>query len=302
MFHDQAAKVSGRILQLGRSESWVHLLDGGDEAVLIGGGMAHVVPELCQQLETFGVDENRIRAIVVLHAHFDHCGVVPFLKRRWPQAQVWASERARELLADDRVIASIDGLNRHLLELYGRASEGEAWGAAPFAGIRVERVLADGERLRCGDRTLEVLAVPGHSSCSIAVYVPEERALFGSDAGGLPFGDTVFTAANSNFDRYQESLAKMAAKPIDIYLPEHYGALSGEDCRRFWARTQQSARETRALLEDALDNRAGADLDRMAEDLTDRFLAQVPGNRMPRYIVALVVAQMLKNLAKHRTA
>ncbi len=283
---------------LGRKESVVYLLKGNGEYALIGGGMIHIVPEVLQQLEEFNIEEERIKRLMILHSHFDHCGIVPFFKKRWPWAVITASERARELLSTPDVIDSIAGMNQMLLAGYNREKEARELGFE-FAPIAVEEVVYDGDQLRCGDLTLEVLEVPGHSSCSIAVYVAEEKALFASDAGGIPFGENVFAAANSNFDLFQESLEKMAKYDVEVHLAEHYGAFTGEDGRNFLRRTIESARETRKLIEETYAR--NRDVQKTTEEITNLFMGEASEYFLPRDIISMVVGQMTRFIAKKRS-
>ncbi len=295
MIINTPGKVTDRILLLGRNESNVHLLKGEGEYALIGGGMVHIVPEILEQLEMFGIEEEKIRRIIILHAHFDHCGIVPFLKKRWPHATVTASAKAKELLALPKVIQGIEKMNQVLIEKNARQAAAEELGLS-FQGIEVEEVVKEGDILPCGDLTMKVLDVPGHSSCSIAIHVPEEKAMFASDAGGIPFGDKIFTAANSNFDKYQESLEKMAGYEIDVHLPEHYGARTGQDGRDFLQMTIEAAKADRSILEECLSR--NKDVKKSAEEITDKVMAEAPADFLPREIISIVVGQMMKYLSK----
>ena len=299
MVFETPGKITDRIWLVGRRESCAYIVGGKDDYALLGGAMAYVAPDVLDQLKRFGIDETKIRRIVILHSHFDHCGMVPFFKRRWPWAVVTASARSRELLQKPKVVANIAALNQALIAssgLTGDAGEDDL----RFDGIDVEAVVRDGETLPCSDLSLEIMEVPGHSSCSIAVYIPEEKALFASDAGGVPFGDKIFTAANSNFDLYQASLAKMAARDVAIHLAEHYGARSGEEGRRFLQDALAAAAETRQILE-ATYAETG-DEARTAAIITDRIMAEAPVDFLPREVVTLVAGQMVHYIAKTMSA
>jgi len=51
-----------------------------------------------------------------------------------------------------------------------------------FAEIKgVDRLLTDGQFLRLGDRDLEVIHTPGHSTDSICLYCKDEKVLFSGD-------------------------------------------------------------------------------------------------------------------------
>jgi len=297
MLIDQPGNVTDKIVLLGRRESCVYLLKGQHEYVLLGGGMVSIVPDVLAQIETFKIDENKIRRMIILHSHFDHCGIIPFFKKRWPWATVTASARAGELLSSPKIIQSISFLNEMLLARYGLEKAAGEMGL-DFSGIEVEAVVAGGDRLPCDELSLEIIDVPGHSSCSVAVYVKEQKALFASDAGGIPAGDWIFTAANSNFDQYQESLRKMAGYAVDVYLAEHYGALTGSDGRDFLRRSMDAAAETRALLE-ASYARSG-NVEQSSAEMTDLLMEKIPGNLLPKEIIALVVGQMFNFIAKQK--
>ncbi len=299
MIIDTPGKVTDHIFLLGRRESCVYLIDGNGEYVLVGGGMVHIVPEVLEQLEQFDISEEKIKRIIIQHSHFDHCGIVSYFKRRCPWMNVTASARAQTLLSTPKVIEAIDRLNQTLLSKYGRRKAAERLDLS-FSGISVETVVKDGDTISCGDLSLEMIETPGHSSCSIAVYLREERALFGSDSGGIPCGDRVFTAANSNYDQYMESLKKMSAYNVEIFLTEHYGARLGEEARKFLKRSMTSAVETREILETSLAETG--DIQKAVETVTDLLLASAPHDFLPRDIIMLVVGQMLHNLAKGASA
>ncbi len=292
---DKPGKVSERIIMLGRKEACVYLLKGDNEYVMIGGGMIHAVPEVLKQLEEFGIDEGKIKRIIILHSHFDHCGFVPFFKRRWPQATVTASRRAKEILARPEVLSSIQSLNKMTISSYGREKESQELGLDSF-DLEIEQVLADGEIIKCGDLTMKCLDVPGHSSCSIAIYVPEEKALFASDAGGIPFGNKIFVAANSNFDQYQASLEKMAKLDIKIHLAEHFGGFTGKEGREFLVKVIREAKKTRKMLEESYTRTKDVELS--TNEITDRIMEDAPDGFLPRNIIVMVVGQMMKYIAK----
>ena len=294
MIIDRPGKVTERISLLGEKASSVYLLKGDAEYAILGGGMTYIVPDVIRQLKEFNIEEKKIKRMVILHSHFDHCGIVPFFKQRWPWIKITASARAKELLNRPKVVESISSLNKMLLAQRGLEEEAEILGLG-FSEIDVEEIVEEGDVIPCGDLSMAVIEAPGHSSCSIAVYVPQEKAMFASDAGGIPLGHKIFTSANSNFDRYQESLEKLAGYEIDVYLAEHFGARTGDDGRTYLNRSITAAKEARRILERSYDKTK--DVQKSTEDITDRFMEWIPEDFMPRDIIALVVGQMLRNIA-----
>ena len=291
MLHPEPGKINDHLFLLGRLESCVAWVTDGAESALLGGSMGYVVPDLLRQVEAFGLDPRTLSRLVILHAHFDHCGVVPALKQRWPWIRISGSRRAQQLLVDPKVVGGIAALNAAAL---GRAEMPDTFEGLDlgFTPVTVDEVLGDGDRVKVGSLDLEVLEVPGHSSCSIAAYLPALRALFPSDAGGIRFRDYHLSSGNANFDQYQASLEKLARLDVDLLVQEHYGALSGDDARSFIPTSIAEARRTRTLIEAIV--RSTPDPDQATEQVTDAFMQGVPEYFLPREVLCLVAGQMVR--------
>ena len=294
MIIEKPGFVTDRILFLGRKESCVYLLKGSEEFVLLGGGLTYIVPDIIKQLKRFKIEEKKIKRIIILHSHFDHCGIVPFFKRRWPWVSITASQRAKELLDKPEVMESISSLNQILLTEHGLEQPDKDI-EIELGRINVDDVVKERDILSCDDLSMEVIEVPGHSSCSIAIYVPQEKAMFASDAGGIPIGDRIFTAANSNFDKYQESLQKMARYEIEVYLTEHFGARTGSDGRHFLQKSMDAAIETRSMLEASYAKTK--DIEKSTKEMTDTVMEWLPEAFMPKEIITMVIGQMIRFVA-----
>ena len=295
MIIQEPGRVTERITLLGRKESCIYLLDGGSEYAMLGGGMTYVIPDVLSQLANLGIDARKISRIIILHAHIDHVGIVSFFKRRWPWLTITASQRARENLLKPKMAKAILDFNTLLLSQAHMAERASEFGL-DLENIEVDEVVKEGDIITCGDRTLEIIETPGHSSCSIAVYIREEKALMASDAGGIPFGDQIFTGANSNFDQYQASLEKMARYPALVHMAEHYGAFTNEDARQFLPRSITSAKMTRTLIEESL-KRTG-DVDQTVAEIAQMLAQEAKGYFLPMEVMTMVLGQMTRYLAK----
>jgi len=298
MVIQEPGKVTERITLLGLREACVYLLDGRDELALLGGGMVTAIPAVLEQITGLGIDVKKIGRIVITHAHFDHVGIVPYFRRRWPWLKVTASVRARENLARPAVIKAIADFSALLLAQAGMSERAQEFGLEGLDAFPIDEAVKEGDLLTCGDRTLEIIATPGHSSCSMAVYVREEQALAASDAGGIPFGETIFAAANSNFDQYQDSLEKMSRFPVEAHLCEHYGAFTDAEARQFLPRSMEAARTTRTLIEESL-KRTGS-VDATVSEIEELLTREAKGYFLPREVMRMVISQMAGFLAKSR--
>jgi glyoxylase-like metal-dependent hydrolase (beta-lactamase superfamily II) len=160
----------------------------------------------------------------------------------------------------------------------------------------VDDTVSGGDVVNWGGVELQIIDAPGHSSCSIGVYMPEDRALFASDAGGIPFGDGIFASGNSNFTKYQQSLERFAAYDVEIHLAEHYGAFTGEEGRSFMKRSIESAKRTRRYLEESYA-RTG-DIKESTAELTELIMEEAQGYFLPKPVMEMVVEQMVRHIAK----
>ena len=294
MWIKKPGPITDRILLLGREESCVYLLLG-EEHTIVGGGMIYVVPDILAQLGEFGIDENKITRLLILHTHFDHCGAVPSLKRLLPNLRVFASPRGEELLSSPAVTAEIKALNESLIAMHGMADKVGELGIS-WDGIVVDETVTGGDRPNWGGVDLEIVDAPGHSSCSIAAYMPSDKALFASDAGGIPYGEVIFASGNSNFTKYQQTLERFATYDVSIHLSEHYGAFTGGEGRDFMRRSIASAKETRAILEESY-KRTG-DIERSKQEITEALMEGAKDYFLPRPVMEMVVGQMLRHIAK----
>lgn len=294
MIIEKPGFVTDRILFLGRKESCVYLLKGSEEFTLLGGGLTYIVPDILKQLKRFKIEEKKIKRIIILHSHFDHCGIVPFFKKRWPWISITASRRARELLEKPEIMESISSLNQILSTEHGLEQPDKGF-TIEQDRITIDDVVKEGDILSYDDLSMEVMEVPGHSSCSIAIYVPQEKAMFASDAGGIPIGDRIFTAANSNFDKYQESLQKMARYEIEIYLTEHFGARTGSDGRHFLQKSMDAAIATRNIMEASYAKTK--DIEKSTKEITGTVMEWLPETFMPKEIITMVIGQMIRFVA-----
>lgn len=230
MWIGEPGKVTDRIDFLGTHEICLYLIRGRD-AMIIGGGMAYIVPALERQFSGMDVDSGKIKYLVISHSHFDHCGAVPYLKRRFPQVQILASAYAAEVFSKPKVRDFIAGANKAAIDALGLEKEYEDLNLE-FGGIGVDRVIAEGDIVELGDGIeVQFLEMQGHTKCSLAVYVPQLRAMFPSDAAPCPLSDgrgTVIPSPQYDFALYLKSLKRLASYGIDMCAFEHHGVFLGE--------------------------------------------------------------------------
>ncbi len=122
MWITNPGKISAHIDFLGTRKNAVFLLKG-NEGMLIGGGMSYIGPSLETQFTRLEFDPRKIRYLAILHSHYDHCGAVPYLKRKFPHLRILASAYAQKVLANPKAIDFISDQNERMIEKTGLSGE-----------------------------------------------------------------------------------------------------------------------------------------------------------------------------------
>ena len=287
-------KVREGIWFLGREESGVYLLEGKNGSMIVSGGMSYIVPDLLQQFKQFDIDEKRIKKILILHSHFDHVGIVPFLKRRHPEIEVYASERGWEILQMDKAILTINEFSRNVAKRMKKENIYSMYDLE-WGNDVSGKTIREGDRLDLGDLEVSIFETPGHSSCCLAAYVPELKALFPTDGGGIPFDETIVTSGNSNFTKYQQSLERLKDLEVDYYCADHYGYVIGKEAREFISKSIEIAKRSRAQMEQVY--RSTRDIDLAAQKLISSFYEENPYYFLSPEIFLDVYRQMVRHIA-----
>ncbi len=280
---------------LGREESRVYLLEGADSSMIISGGVSYILPEVLGQVGRFGIDEDRVRKLLILHAHFDHVGIVPFLKRRNPGLEIHASSRAWEILGMPRATETINQFSRTVARRMGMEEACSPYDLEWRDDITGQSV-SDGDVIDLGGVEVRILETPGHSSCCVAAYVPSLEALFPSDGAGIPFKETIVAAGNSNYTQYQRSLERLEGLDVRLLCADHYAHITGQEARRFISRCIEVAREQRLEMERTYARTR--DVDAAARELNERFHAEHPDYFLPPEIFEGIYRQMVRHIAQ----
>ncbi len=265
-------KVTGNLWLLGTEAACIYLLEGTNESMLINGGLSYIVSDILQQMEEFRIDETKIKRMLILHSHFDHIGVTPFFKKRYPDMLLQGSQRTLEILKKPKAIEAINAASHYAAESQGKEEVIKTFDVDWSADIVGGEAVSDGSRIDLGGITVEIIETPGHSPCSISAYVPELKALFPSDAGGVPNDNGIVPYGTSNYTMFEESLDKLSSLAIDLLCSDHCGVVNGTSAGHHINDALIEARRRRELMVATYERRK--DLKAAAVDLAERFKAE----------------------------
>jgi glyoxylase-like metal-dependent hydrolase (beta-lactamase superfamily II) len=138
--------------------------------VLIDPGPSSCLPTLLKEL-----GDERPRALLLTHIHFDHAGAAGSLVERWPDLTVYVHQRGAKHMGDP------SRLYESARRLYGDDME-RLWGEMlPVPEANLE-VLSGGETIR--DGRFRVQYTPGHASHHVS-YLDGDGTAFVGDVGGV---------------------------------------------------------------------------------------------------------------------
>jgi flavorubredoxin len=183
-----------------------YLVQGSEKTALLDGVDAALADEFFDNLS----DVTRIDYIVAHHVEQDHTGVLPEVLRRYPNAPLLCSVKAKSMFADHLCI--------------------------PESRIKT---VEDGETLSLGDKTLKFLSTPWvHWPETMSSWLPEDKLLFSCDFFGSHLATTDLYATDEcrvyeSARRYyaeimmpfrvqiRKNIEKLNGLPIEAICPSH---------------------------------------------------------------------------------
>ena len=197
----------------------IYLVDGGDEAALIDAGSGVDIEPLLNNIAAHGIALERIRTLVLTHAHADHGGGAAALKDRLG-CQVLVADA--EAFIVETADPEVSGLNVAL-------PSGIYPPGYTMTPCTVDQRLHDGDMVKVGRHALQVIATPGHSPGSICLLMTLAglRVLFCGDTiqfcpvAGQVGWISLLNAPGTDLDAYRASVRRLGDLRVDVLLPGH---------------------------------------------------------------------------------
>ncbi len=183
--------------------------------VLVDPGPESTLETLLEEL-----GDERPRALLLTHIHFDHAGAAGALVRLWPELEVWVHEKgARHMVDPTRLVASARQLNPDGFD--------ERWGeVVPIPEDRL-RVLQGGESVGGWD----VAYTPGHAKHHVSYRHRDSGWVFAGDTAGVrqPGSDLVLAPTpppDIDLEGWRASLDAIEAWEPETLAITHFGSFS----------------------------------------------------------------------------
>lgn len=229
---DPPAEITENLLMLGSKAYPIFLVTDGQEAAIFEGGVGAVGPLVLEQLRSRRIDGDSIKQVVITHAHPDHVMAVPLFKETFPNATLVASGVAAKTLAAEKAIAMFRQLDEAVTaSLIEQGTLTEENRPKPFEGnqIAVDRIVKEGDKIKVGSLSFDVLETLGHSPCSLSFFEPMARVLLISDVTGfyMPNDDSWWPCYFGDYAAYVGSIRRMAELEAEVLCLSHNGTIKG---------------------------------------------------------------------------
>lgn len=182
---------------------------GADGVTLIDTGWPDCADLIADALAALGRRRLHVKRIVLTHFHEDHCGSAAEIAE-------WADV---EVIAGAGDATYVRGAQRGPLPVLTAGERtlrgGDFHESSHGPPCRVDRAVTDGDVLDFAGGA-RVIAVPGHTPGSIALYLPEADALLTGDAVAAFNGEVILGVFNTDRAAAAESVALLAATGAQI--------------------------------------------------------------------------------------
>ena len=229
----------------------------GEHTALVETGPKSAVANVFSGLEKAGV--GSLDWIVVTHIHLDHAGAAGTLAARFPEATVAVHEVGAPHLSEPSKLWS------SAARIYGNKME-ELWGGIdPIPPERIH-VLADGDKIDLGGRSLQAVETPGHAYHHHVYLDDASGTLFAGDALGVKLPDVGFIRPATpppefHLEKAIASIRRISELEPAVLCPTHFGPLQDQsvadvceeaaEALNSWAAWVRSAREQTRDLDEA---------------------------------------------------
>ena len=225
------------------------LLDDGKTAVLFDTGFGFTGFAIADKVKK-ALGERKLDYIFLTHSHYDHALGAPYVKSYFPDARVVAGEYAARIFAKDSAKALMRKLDREFATTCGVGEYEDL-----IDGLAVDIPVADGDTVKAGDMEFTVVALPGHTKCSVGFYLASEKLLIACETLGVYDGDkTIMPSYLVGVQMALDSIEKAKKLDIAYILAPHFGILNAEQSAFYFENMEKSARETAEELVDILKN------------------------------------------------
>lgn len=257
-----------------------YLIDGGEKVALYDCGMAFCSRGLIENIEKVlkSIGREKPDAILVSHTHYDHIGALPYIIEKWPDITVYGAEKVKEVFQSEGAIATMERLGTAARDKFG----GEEYRDAHITarGMRIDKVVSEGDVIDLGKRKIMVYETKGHTDCSLSFLLLPDRILFASESTGvLRTKGMMHTAILKDYDQCIESAEKCRNLRPSLIIGNHYGVVPAFYTDQYFTEFVKSAEEEKKYIMDLAHK--GLSFDQILQGVKDKYWTEDRAKAQP---------------------
>lgn len=207
-------QLTSQMYRLLLGQFQAYLWTDEDGATLIDTGAADNGVDIAAALEELGLLPQDIKRVVLTHFHEDHVGAAAEV-REWGDVEVIAPRVDARIIRGEQA-----GRQPEIAEALRPLHDEFMAEVPPAPPVQIDREVDDGDVIDFGGGA-QVIATPGHTDGSIALYLPEHRVLFTGDAVVEHLGRVVLPLLNLDSEQAARSLQRLADLDVDVAVFGH---------------------------------------------------------------------------------
>ena len=277
-----------------------YLIFGSEKTALYDVGMACFSDNLISNIELALAEESRtLDYILISHTHYDHIGALPYVLEKWQNAVVCGNEKASRVFQSETALATMKSLGENASRLY---RNGEI--VVRVDGMRIDKILKDGDEISLGDKTVRVLETKGHTDCSLSFYILPDKVLIASESTGTLRGaGRMHTAPLKSVADSLASANRLKTLDIEHLIMPHYGICPPDYSYKIIDEYIAEQEKEKQLIEDCIAK--GLSAEEIFEEHKKRYWTEERAKAQPFKAYAMnakiVINQFLKANGKSKS-
>lgn len=240
------------------------LVDDGKTSLLVDSGFAFTGDKVAKNIQDV-LGDRLLDFIFLTHSHYDHALGSAYVLKYWPEAKVIAGEYATKIFQKPSAKAIMRDMDRKFAD---RCQVGDYEDRVD--DLRVDISVKDGDQVAVGDMVFRTVNLPGHTKCSVGLYLEENKLLISTETIGIFTGEGfVFPSYLVGYRMALDSIERVEQMDIENILLPHYGLLNAEQTRFYLQNAKKNAIETAEEMADIL--RRGGTREEAAQFFKDKY-------------------------------
>ena len=266
------------------------LIDDGKTAILYDTGFAFTGYSVAKKVKA-ELGDRALDYIFLTHSHYDHALGSVYILKYWPDAKVVAGEYAAKIFAKD----SAKQLMRELDSKFAKKCGVDEYEDL-IDDLKVDITVNDGDIIQAGDMLFTAVSLPGHTKCSMAFYLEENKLMLGAETPGIFDGEgLIFPTYLVGYRMTLDSIDKLLTFDIESILIPHFGVLEKAATSLYLSKLKSSTKE---IAESAASIIKNASKEAAAEYLKDKVRSSPLNDTYPPDALELNTSIMINLLEK----